>query len=381
MFQQLTTLNEVREVNASFPYTGPIKAWKEQGKKVVAFQHGYVPEEIIHAAGILPIGLTGLPTRVPVATATAYMSTEGCTYCRSCPGLVLKKDYELLDGFVAEGNCDSTQLMGGVWRYYKLTPFVPLIATPCQATPAAQELYQGEMVALRQGLEEFFGVKVTDEALWRSVQVYDRTRELLGKLQELMKRDAPPVSGSEMIEVMNAGLKMPREQFNTLLERLLDEAGRSARQVGGNVRLMLVGATFINAEFIRMMEELGGVVVVADHYFGVRYGMGRGKNGSASDPIGALSRHYLSNFPTPRMQMQEDRFAQVAQLAKEYRVQGVVSAVMRGCTPYGYEQPFLKRALERQGVRSVELDADYAAEPSGMLKVRLQAFLEMLGTE
>ncbi len=69
MFQQLTTLNEVREVNASFPYTGPIKAWKEQGKKVVAFQHGYVPEEIIHAAGILPIGLTGLPT----ASATAVI--------------------------------------------------------------------------------------------------------------------------------------------------------------------------------------------------------------------------------------------------------------------------------------------------------------------
>ncbi len=61
----LATLDELREVNSSFPYTGPIKEWKKTSKQVVAFQHSYVPEEIIRAAGIVPIGLTGLPTRIP----------------------------------------------------------------------------------------------------------------------------------------------------------------------------------------------------------------------------------------------------------------------------------------------------------------------------
>ena len=73
MSSTLGTLDKIREINASFPYTAPIKAWKDQGKKVVAFQCVHIPEEIIYAAGILPVRLTGDSKESELEDANAYM--------------------------------------------------------------------------------------------------------------------------------------------------------------------------------------------------------------------------------------------------------------------------------------------------------------------
>ncbi|MBW1864125.1 MAG: 2-hydroxyacyl-CoA dehydratase, partial [Deltaproteobacteria bacterium] len=39
-----------------------ITKWKQSGKKVVGYTCSYVPPEIFHAAGILPVRLRGIET-------------------------------------------------------------------------------------------------------------------------------------------------------------------------------------------------------------------------------------------------------------------------------------------------------------------------------
>jgi len=317
MTNTLETLQEIREINSCFPYTAPIKAWKEQGRKVIAFQCDYVPEEVIYAAGILPIRLTGDSGELGLEEANAYMYVNTCSFIRSCLELVLRKQYSFLDGFVSGATCDCSRRLADVWLHYGFTPFVHIFSVPHKITPWAYELYEAEVRDLQHRLEEFFGVEMTNEALWKAIEVYNKRRELFRKLHELRKLDAPPISGAETLEVLNASSRMPPDQFNKVLERLVEEAGSGKRAVEGKFRLMVNGSPLNNPEFMQAIEELGGMVVIDELCTGIRYWW-EGID-LDPDPIKAICRRYLHNFPCPRMEPFEDRAQRALKIAIAFR--------------------------------------------------------------
>lgn len=365
-------------MNSSFPYTDPIRSWKEQGKRVIAFQCTYVPEEIIHAAGMLPIRLTGDSEEPSLEEANAYMYINTCSFVRGCLDLVLKKRYQFLDGFVSGSTCDCPRRLTDVWEHYDFTPFVHIVDVPRKMTEAAHELYREEVQALKTRIEKFFDLEISNGALRKAIETYNQTRRLLRRLYELRKSDHPPITGAEVLEVLNAGFKMPREEFNTVLERLLDEAGRGQRTVRGKFRLMINGSPLNNPEFIRRIEDLGGLVVVDELCTGVRHWWELVDESPDADPLEALSRRYLNNFPCPRMYPPGERFSQVTQLVKDYHVDGVISEVVRYCVHCAHDQPLLKKVLEREGIPVLELSMEYGASGTGQIRTRVQAFLEML---
>ena len=57
-----------QEINSSFPRTAHIIERKAQGKPVFGWLCTYVPEEIIHAAGALPVRITGYNREMELVT-------------------------------------------------------------------------------------------------------------------------------------------------------------------------------------------------------------------------------------------------------------------------------------------------------------------------
>ena len=374
----LETLREVRAINSSFPLTSPIRSWKDQGKQVVAFQCTYVPEEILHAAGVLPIRLTAESKETSLEEATGYMHVNTCSFVRGCLDLVLRQQYAFLDGFVTCATCDCPRRLADVWKYYRFTDFLHVIDVPRKMNERAHEFYREQLRRFKLAVEKAFEVAISDDALWQSIGLYNRTRSLLRELYELRKADRPAITGSEILEVLNAGFKMPREQFNALLERVLKEAKESRREIDGKFRLMISGSPLNNPEFARIIEDLGGLVVIDELCTGVRYWWDPVIAEDDMDPITALSRRYLNNFPCPRMYPPEERFHRTLELAKEYRVDGAVCEIVRYCVQFAHDQPLLRRRLERQGVPVLELSIEYGTSGAGQIGTRIQAFLEML---
>src|SRR4030042_416784 len=128
MASTLETLREIREINASFPYSEPVKEWKEQGRKVIGWQCTYVPEEIIYAAGMLPIRVTGGYKELDLEDANAYLYINSCSSVRSCLQLGLEKQYDFLDGFVAGSTCDGARRLADVWGRYLSIPGIYVLS-------------------------------------------------------------------------------------------------------------------------------------------------------------------------------------------------------------------------------------------------------------
>ncbi len=371
-------LEKFREVNNTFPKTTHILEHKNQGKKVFGWLCTYIPEEIIHAAGALPIRITGYSKEMELEDGTAYLYINSCSFSRSCLQLGLKGEYDFLDGVAGGSTCDGARRLFDLWRNYIDTPFYHVLTVPRKYTQSAHDLYHSQILQFKVHLEEFLGIQITDESLYRSIGVYNESRALLKRLYELRKLDNPPITGTETMEVLNACFRMPKELFNEWLRSLLDGLDVSDNANKSRARLMLVGSAITNPELIESIEGLGGLIVTDELCTGTRYWSDPVVLDKNSTPVEAISRRYLNNFPCARMFPSDERFNRILDLARDFRVDGVISQIIRYCVPYAHDLPLLTERLKANGIPTLALDVEYGTSGSGQIRTRVQAFLEML---
>ncbi len=373
-----SVMDQFREANRTFPESPGILAAKARGQKVVGWVCTYVPEELLHAAGTLPVRISGYARETDLSDGTAYFYVNNCSFARSCLQLGLRGQYQYLDGFVAGSTCDAARRLFDLWRNYVPVPFSHVMSVPRKYSERAHDLYLGQVTELKKGLERHLGTEITDQALMGSIALYNRTRSLLRELNDLRKRDEPVIDGTTTLEVTNASGRMPREAFNDSLRALLRELEGSPGRHRGKARIMIAGSALNNAEFIQSVEGIGGLVVTDELCTGTRYWADPVAVSEHQPPLAAVASRYLNNFPCARMYPSEERFRRVLELVREFRVDGVISQTIRYCSPYSNDLPLLADVLERHGVPLLSLDVEYGTSGSGQILTRVQAFLEML---
>ncbi|MBN1368118.1 MAG: 2-hydroxyacyl-CoA dehydratase [Dehalococcoidales bacterium] len=377
---KLDSLELFREVNRTFPNTKEIQVLKEQGGKVFGWLCTYVPEEIIIAAGALPIRITGYNQEVELEDGNAYLYINNCSFSRSCLQMGLRGEYAYLDGVIGGSTCDGARRLFDLWRYYIDLPFSHILTVPRKYTDEAHKLYYEQVLQFKEAFEKYLNITITDEALLKSITVLNESRELLKKLYELRKLPQPPITGTETMEVLNASFRMPKEQFNQYLKQLLQELDSSDIKHSCKARLMVTGSVMNNPEFIKSIEDLGALVVTDELCSSTRYWSdpvildGR-------PPLEAISRRYLNNFPCARMVPSDGRFDRIIELVKDYKVDGVISQIIRYCVPYAHDLPLITSKLKEINTPTLSLDVEYGTSGSGQIRTRVQAFLEMLETK
>ena len=94
-------LNAFEKVSANIsnPY---VEEWKNQGRKILGYNCSYFPEEIAHAAGILPFRIRGTGC-TDTNLADSYLSRVNCSFARACLEHLLQGQYDFLDAVL--DNC------------------------------------------------------------------------------------------------------------------------------------------------------------------------------------------------------------------------------------------------------------------------------------
>ena len=374
----MSVLDRFREMNESFPKTAQILEHKSRGGKVIGWLCTYVPEEVIHAASALPIRIIGYSHEANLDDANAHLYINNCTFSRSCLQLGLEGQYDFLDGVVGGSTCDGARRLFDVWRQYIGTPFHHVLTVPRKYTERAHKLYYDEVVLFKKHLEEYLGVAITDEELLKSTIVLNESRGLLRGLYELRKRDRPPISGAETLEVLNAAYRMPKETFNLWLGEFIEELKSSDKAFTGRARVMLVGSVLTNPEFIKSIEDQGALVVTDELCTSTRYWGDKVVIDKRRPILESISQRYLDNFPCARMYPSDERFNRIIEYARDFKVDGVISETVRYCVQYAHDLPLLSDRLSEQGIPMLALDVEYGSAGSGQIATRVQAFLEML---
>ncbi len=373
----LQTLNEMQRLTSPFPESATIKDWKASGRKVIGWVNPYVPEEILHAAGMLPFQITGDNEPVQMQGAEAYIYANSCSYFRTCWQLQLNGKYDFLDGLVSSSFCDQDKRLYSVWEYYKKLPYMDILYAPRKRDEEAVKLYLADLEDFRDRLSLYRLSRIPDHDIAHSIRIYNRGRELMKQLYELRKRDRPPVTGAEALEVSKAAARLPRGRFNELMEQLLDEIQRTGREIKKSRRLMVIGTDLHNTNQVAALEALDAVVVVDEMNCGIRYAWGQVD--TKLPPMEALARYYVLGRPVDMHNWNSDgRLEFIGDLAEQYKVDGIVSEIVRFCTYNGWDKWDLKKQMAERGIPILELDLEYGHPAGAQVKIRAEAFMEML---
>lgn len=350
------------------------REWKSQNKPVLGWTCTYTPEEVIYAAGALPVMVFAElgDTRL----ADAYMPSNSCSFARACLNAALRGDYNYLDGFVESNACDNREKTYDMWVNYSKVPNAYYINTPHSNTEKAHQFFYQEVEKFRDWLQHTFKREVSDDSLKDAVKIYNEDRTLLRKIYDLKMRKPPLVSGVEFLEIALSGLVMPKKEHIELLREFLDSVEERGELPKQGVRLLVSGSVMDNTELVKLIESVGGNVVADDWCTGSRYFWNTIE--SADEPLKAIAKRYLDKIPSSFMYQHEERFKHVAELAKQFQIDCAIMFVIKYCDTHMFDAPFLRDQLKDMGLPVLYLEWEHSLSGIAGLKTRIEAFIEMV---
>lgn len=360
-----------------------VKQLKEDGKRVAGVFCTFTPQEILDAAGFIPVSLCGMSNET-IPDAEAHLPKNMCPLIKSSYGFAVsdKCPYTYFsDLIVGESTCDGKKKM-----YEMLNDIRPtyMLHLPQGLDGDALYAWTKEFHRFIGFLEEKFAIKITDEALREAARVRNKEREARMKLMLLQKQHPPLVSGMQMYSTLEgAGFLFDSAQrlarMNDLHDSLVAAAEQGECPIPADTKRILVTGCPIGGvlqKTVGAIEEKGGTVVCFENCSGIKAAF-QMVDTEADSIVEALAARYLEIgcsviSPNPK------RMELLTRLVKEFAIDGIVEIDLQACTPYMVETHTVRRQAEAMGIPYLAIETDYSQSDSGQLSTRIEAFLEMI---
>ncbi|MGV9197252.1 MAG: 2-hydroxyacyl-CoA dehydratase subunit D [Promethearchaeia archaeon] len=361
-----------------------VEQWKQEGKKVLGYYCTYIPEELIHAAGILPyrIRATGHTTD---DLADIYMVRFTCGYVRLSLDMALRGGYDFLDGLFVSNSCDHSRRMYEIFdltvferETFKNKPPRFYTAVPHVITKEGLDWYKREVKDFQIDLVDKYNLPdITKKNLAESIEIYNKNRELLRKIHNHRKGKNPKLTGKEFLKISMANSSVPKRVANKELQRILNKLEESPTLENKNKRIMLVGSVIDNVDFITLVENTGASIVSDMLCFGTRNIVDDVK--TSGDLLDNIAERTYKRLSCPRfMDDHPKRFEYIMKEIKEANIQGVILQRINNCDLHGCENMLCEHDLKDLGIPVFNMDREAIQSDYTRLRTRIEAFLEMI---
>ncbi|MCP4316138.1 MAG: benzoyl-CoA reductase subunit C [Hyphomicrobiales bacterium] len=351
--------------------------WKDAkpGRKVIGYLPVYIPREIIHAAGMLPLGILGGGDQLEVIHGDAYYQSYICRIPRSTIELGVSGRLDFVDGMLFPSICDVIRNLSGMWKV-----MFPGVYSKYFDVPQTYEdevggtFYENELGELLHDLEELAGRKVGEDDLRRSIEAYNRNRQLVRQLYALRAQKPWQVPAAEAYLVIRAGLVLPVEEHSALVEQYLAAAEAESRPIRDNCRVIVTGM-FCEQPPLNMIKslELSGCYVVDDDLMLVTRWL-IGDVPLDGDPLHNLSAAFLHHSECTAAKYepnQEEKGQYLVRAVRSTGAEGVIFASPSFCDPALLDRPMLQNILKAAGIPYIAFK--YAENSGQMQPIREQA--------
>ncbi len=354
-----------------------VKQWKAAapGRKAIGYMPIYVPHEIIHAAGMLPVGIFGGGDQIEVIQGDAYYQSYICRIPRSTVELGLTGRLDCLDGMLFPSICDVIRNLSGMWQIMFKDKYVRYVDVPQNYDDAiGGAFYMHEMQQLRDDLSRLSGKPVTDDALRASISVYNENRKAIRDLYAYRAQKPWQAPTSEVYLLMRAGCVLPPEEHTGLVTRYLRSCELEKRPRRDNARVVVTGSFCEQPPLglIKSIEMAGCYVVDDDYALTLRWLLD--DVDTAGDPLEALAKAFLHRSAQTSSKYddrKEDKGKYLLHQVKSRGAEGVIFSAPSFCDPALLERPMLQEVLARHKIPYTAFK--YAENTGQMAPIREQA--------
>jgi benzoyl-CoA reductase subunit C len=335
---------------------GYVQDWKaaQPGRHAIGFMPVYVPRELAHAAGILPVGILGGGDQLDVIHGDAYYQSYICRIPRSTIELAITGRLDVLDGMLFPSTCDVIRNLSGMWQMKFKDKLVRYFDVPQNFDPeVGGKYYIRELESLRDELAKLSGREITDDDLRNSIGIYNENRNTIKALYAYRSDQPWQVPTHELYLLMRAGMILPVEEHTQLMNDYMSAAREVERPVRDNCRVVMNGL-FCEQPPLSLLKsiELAGCYVVDDDFMLVARWL-LDDVSQEGDPLKNLSDAFLTRSLETSCKFvpkQKDKGAFLLDAVRRHRAEGVIFAAPSFCDPALLDRPMLQRVLTANGV-------------------------------
>jgi benzoyl-CoA reductase subunit C len=361
-----------------------VRDWKQAqaNRKAIGYMPMYVPRELVHAAGMLPVGIVGGGDRLEIIRGDAYFQSYICHIPRSTIELALTHRLDVLDGMLFPSICDVIRNLSGMWTLLFPDRYVRYVDVPQNFDAKVGGAYwRRELEQLRADLSALGGKPVEDAALCAAIVAYNENRRIIRELLAARSRQPWFYPTAELHLFLRAGNVLPVEEHTALLRDYLTEAPLEAdRREQDRSRVVLVGLFCEQPPLglLVTLERAGCWVVDDDLLLGQRWITG--EIPVAGDPLENLVQAFLeqSASTASRYEPAGKRGRWLVESVRRHRAEGVIFCAPSFCDPALLEQPMLVAALEREGIPHTQFKYSEDTGQFGVIREQAGTFSDSI---
>ncbi|MDO5011891.1 MAG: 2-hydroxyacyl-CoA dehydratase family protein, partial [Intestinibacter bartlettii] len=360
---------------------------KDKQTKTIGTFCVMAPQELIYAAGAMPVKLcSGNYTAFNIGDEKA--PRDACPLIKAVMGSKIINGIDVYDNcssYIVPTSCDCKKKMGYLLSEYK---DVHMLHVPTsKKDDESINYYLQDLYELKEKLEKITGNKITYDNLCDAVYMISEVQYEISRFYKLKMHKPALIRGTHAMAIMNSYSYDNAERWGKALKLVNDELELKlerkefvARE--NSPRIMITGSpiVFPNIKLPLLIEEMGGVLVADETCMGDRgiYDPVSVVDDSFDGMMRALANRYILPCTCPTFVKNKQRLFKIKQMIKDYKVEGVIYHVLRGCLVYDYEYTIIEEMLNEMGIPVIRVETDYNEEDIEQLRIRIEAFNEMI---
>ncbi|MGE5379708.1 MAG: 2-hydroxyacyl-CoA dehydratase subunit D [Methylocystaceae bacterium] len=354
-----------------------VDKWKsETGKKAVGIMPIHCAEEVVHAAGMLPVGMWGGQTSI--SRANEYVQAFCCSIAKAIMEFSAAGAYKMLDAVICPETCDTFRVIPLMMRLADpITPVIGLTLPDSRKIQAGIEYTGNEYRNIARQLAELTGNVVTNDALQASIDLYDQHHAAMMTFFDLAAEHADIINPYWRHQVVKSSFYILKEKHLALVQELNAELSKLPVNKGNGPRVVVTGIMAEPDEFLKLLGEFGYTFVADDMAQGSR--QFRTPTPADPDPFIRLGKRFAA-FEGCSCVCDPNKLRGqiITEMVKKQQADGVLVLILKFCDPEEYDYPFIKEDLEKAGIPHLYLEIEQQMESLEQVRTRLQAFAEIV---
>jgi benzoyl-CoA reductase subunit C len=360
-----------------------IHRWRDQhpGARVIGYFPVYAPTEIIHAAGMLPVGLSGGGDRLDLQHADARFGSFICSIVKTTMEMGMRELLKGFDGILFSSICDSARNLCFVMKRNFPDLYLDFLHLPHNpSSPASVDFLASEYRRLIQELERIGGQQITAAGLQRAIALYNRNRQLIRNLYAFRAQKPHLLRAWESYVLVRAGNFMPVEEHNSLLEESLEQLSQRSGKPRDSIRVVVEGAFCEQPplDLIKLVEDAGCYLVDDDFVIGQSWFVEDVP--VDGDPVHALAESYVNRavYSSVRHDFRAPRWEGLADKVKRSNADAVLFLIAKFCEPAYFDYVLFKNKLEEISVPHLLLEFEEKQFTFDRVRTEVETFVESL---
>lgn len=376
---------DISSIESAMEYEKDLIIRKQtEKKKTVAYTCAYVPVELLASADVSHYRIMHAGNQDEIMAGESITQSVFCDLSKSVIGGFANETpvFKAVDHVYSFYTCDCMRKTIEAVD----SNFVPatIYNMPrLRNDEESRRYYLTELLNFKKDLEKLTGETIEDSVIQKNIALYNEAKKLLREISAYRKLDTPLVTGKQFERIARAYYYLPIDtllsELNKILVQLKEyEQSKSRGQKSERYRIMLSGGVLADGDekITGLLYELGADIVAEDNCTGLKPFLHTVPE--TGNWVEDLADGYLGQAPCAKMKPLNEMVEHSVKLAQEYKAEAVVLYYLKFCPCYSMILRKVTEAFEAAGIPLLVVGSDYSKGDEGQIKIRVEAFLEML---